>query len=80
MPMLETHEETARVIMLEMIEKQEVRSMIVLRRRMFEEFPELAPPPHADFNLWLIHTWKKYLGLDDRVLPTHDLSSGKPLV
>lgn len=62
---------TARLILMEQRDYK-VRSLARFVQEMRKHFPS------AD-TLELIPFWKKYMGMDGRVAPTHDLDTGKRL-
>lgn len=67
--MNESEEETARLILIEQ-EELGNRSAGEYIRSMREYHPGLS-------TVELQHVWEKYMGMDGRKLPTHDLYTGE---
>lgn len=64
-------EEIARLVLMELRDKGQ-RSLILFGRRWQAEQPNARITAEVARS-----TWRKYMGFDNRVFPTHDIDSGE---
>lgn len=76
MPTEEEIDETARLLLMAQRDKGE-RSLFQFIRSLREYYPELVDADNKLNNVLPVQIWKKYMGMDGRVFPTHDLDTGK---